>query len=566
MKKPIAMIWRFVRQPQRLIYGIELEADYLSFKRRYGSFLSKGCENADPNRKLIVLSFSDYVAQVKAEAMLAKALQLHGCTPVIITNSSCQSALKYYRLFGIEQFVFFDEFLDNKISRHAVKEAEAFFATPLTVQDIKNYEYHGTRLGAHLLRTITRTTYKGSIDLSDPDVRRALKSLMLQGMHNVEQAEVLLDRLQPEVIFTLHPLNLGEGDIYEVGLQRGINAIQWDDSAQKDDHWLFKRYTKETRDRSFFSLSDETWDQVRQMIWAEEHEATLMRELRGRYQTDTGFDNRRLQEGKKLKTKEEVQQQLGLDPRKKTAVVFSHIVWDVSFLHGVDLFDTYEEWLVETTRAACENPALNWIIKLHPANLYKLRGNKVAGEPTELVAIRKQIGELPSHVKFLHSDTDINTFSLFELTDYCLTVRGTIGIEMPCFGIPVFTAGTGRYSSRGFTIDSDSREEYLDKLRRIQDFPPLSPQQTELAKKHAYWLFTKRRVRLDGIQKVVRKDYIRYLGHPLASNFIFQFASQDDIVSNRCVDAFATWVLKSRQPDFLGDISDFPGGPEAVCQ
>ena len=484
---------------------------------------------------------------------MAKALQLHGVTPVIVTRSSAQRALRYYRLFGIDQFVFFDQFLDNsRISQQAVEEAEAFFAQPLTVQDIKNYEYHGTRLGAHMLRTLTRTTHTGSIAFSDPDVRRTLKSLMLQGMHNVEQAEVLLDRLQPEVIFTHHPRNLGEGDIYEVGLQRSINTIFWD-GGQKSDHWMFKRYTKENGGRHPFSLSDETWEQARQMTWDEEHETTLMREIRGRYEPRSTFDGRRLQLGKKLKTKEEVQQQLGLDPRRKTAVVFSHIVWDVSFLHGVDLFETYEEWLVETTRAACENPAVNWIIKLHPANLKKMESVGVEGEPSELVAIRNRIGDLPEHVKLLHSDTDINTFSLFDLTDYCLTVRGSIGIEMPCFGIPVFTAGTGRYSGRGFTIDSDSREEYLDKLRRIQDFLRLSPQRIELAKKHAYWLVVKRPVPLNVLHRVMRSPDDYYTTHPLTTNFVIQASTFDDIASDRDLTKFAHWALCSQQLDMLHD-------------
>jgi hypothetical protein len=554
LELPLAGIWRLFRHPEILLYQVELITDYLLFRKRYGSFLHQGRRLADPNRKLLVLSFSDYVAQVKAESMLAKVLQIHGVTPVIVTASLCQSVLRYYRLFGIDQFVFFDKFLErSKVSQQAVDEAEAFFSKPLTVQDIKDCQYHGTRLGSHVLAAFTRTTYQGSLDLSAPNNIQHLKSLMLRGMHNVEKAEVLLDRLQPEVIFTHHPHSFGEGDIYEVGLQRGINTIHWD-GAQKSDHWIFKRYTKENRAQQNFSLSDETWELVRQMTWNKEHEAALMRDIKGRY-TDLNLDNRQLQEGKRLKTKEEVQQQLGLDPRKKTAVVFSHIVWDTSFLHGMDLFDTYEEWLVKTVRTACENPAVHWIIKLHPANLKKLKGNKVFSEPSEVVAIRNRIGDLPEHVKLLHSDTDINTWSLFELTDYCLTVRGTIGIEMACFGIPVLTAGTGRYSHRGFTIDSATREEYLERLHHIQDIPPMKPEEIELAKKHAYGLFLQRPVRFDKVHKVVRKNLIKHAGHPLASNYIFQVASLNDFISDPNLDAFAQWVLNSKQLDFYSHFS-----------
>jgi hypothetical protein len=53
--------------------------------------------------------------------------------------------------------------------------------------------------------------------------------------------------------------------------------------------------------------------------------------------------------------------------------------------------------------------------------------------------------------------------------DYCLTVHGTAGIEAARLGITVLTTGTGRYDRRGFTSDSDSREEYLAKPARIQE-------------------------------------------------------------------------------------------------
>lgn len=549
LEAPLGRMYWLIRHPESLLHEVELLTDYLVFRKRYGTFLHQGRNLADANKKLLVLSFSNYVAQVKAESMLAKALQLQGYTPIIITTRGAKRVLKYYRLFGIDQFVFFDKFLDSKISQHAVEEADAFFAQSLTVQDIKNYQYHGTRLGAHLLRTSTRSTYKGGIDLSDPDTIRHMKSLMLQGIRNVEKAEVLLDRLQPEVIFTHHPHTLGEGDIYEVGLQRGINTIYWQ-GAQKQDHWIFKRYSKDVKSLQLFSLSDETWEIARRNALTDRHEAELQAEIRNRYEPDSDFDSRRLQEGKRLKTKEEVRQQLELDPLKKTAVVFSHIVWDTSFLHGVDLFDTYEEWLVETVLAACENSAVNWIIKLHPANLNKLRGNKVFGEPSEVVSIRNRIGDLPEHVKLLHSDTDINTWSLFELTNYCLTVRGTIGIETACFGIPVLTAGTGRYSGRGFTIDSATREEYLERLHHIQDIPRMKPEEIELAKKHAYWLFVKRPVRFDIIHKVARKDMATNKGHPLATNYTFHVASVDDLVSSRDLNGFAGWVLDSKEPDY----------------
>ena len=136
-----------------------------------------------------------------------------------------------------------------------------------------------------------------------------------------------------------------------------------------------------------------------------------------------------------------------------------------------------------------------------------------------------------------------------EVTDYCLTVRGTIGIEMPCFGIPVFTAGTGRYSGFGFTIDSSTREEYLDKLRCMQDFPRLSPEQTELAKKYAYALFKLRPCAFKTFEMV--QVPLEKLGHPLDHNVVIRASSFHDIVEAPDLKAFAEWAIDSRDLDYL---------------
>ena len=61
--------------------------------------------------------------------------------------------------------------------------------------------------------------------------------------------------------------------------------------------------------------------------------------------------------------------------------------------------------------------------------------------------------------------------AIFEFIDIGITVRGTAGMELPCFGKTTLTAGTGRYSQLGFTNDSDTKVEYLNKLRNIENLP-----------------------------------------------------------------------------------------------
>ena len=241
----------------------------------------------------------------------------------------------------------------------------------------------------------------------------------------------------------------------------------------------------------------------------------------------------------------ELQEQLDLDPQKKTAVIFSHLFWDATFFYGRDLFQDYEDWFVQTVKAAVSNSALNWIVKVHPSNIVKSRRDGFEGELSEMVAIRRDIGNLPDHIKLIEAESDINTYSLFSLMDYCLTVRGTIGIEASSFGIPVLTAGTGRYDHLGFTMDSESAAEYLQRLSRIQEIEPLSPDQRELAQRFAYGIFLMRPFIMQSASHEYQQD-VR-----ASAQFAIKVDSIQELVEAPDMRAFVDWACFSHAEDFL---------------
>jgi hypothetical protein len=151
-------------------------------------------------------------------------------------------------------------------------------------------------------------------------------------------------------------------------------------------------------------------------------------------------------------------------------------------------------------------------------------------------------------VKLVPPETDINTFSFFGITDYCLTVRGTIGIEMACMGVPVLTAGTGRYSHLGFTMDSDSAAQYLDRVKHIQDTPKMSSDSIELARRFAYSLFRLRPWRMKSFEMV--KLPLDKTGHPLERNFVPHLGHAREFTAALDATQFAAWLASDRV-DFL---------------
>ena len=106
----------------------------------------------------------------------------------------------------------------------------------------------------------------------------------------------------------------------------------------------------------------------------------------------------------------------------------------------------------------------------------------------------------------INADTPISTWSLFQAMDYCLTVRGTVGIEAAMLGKVVLTAGTGRYDCHGFTHDFPSSKEYLQCLQHIEDLEKSSPHMKELAERYAYGVFICRPLKLQILSLGFERD------------------------------------------------------------
>ena len=105
------------------------------------------------------------------------------------------------------------------------------------------------------------------------------------------------------------------------------------------------------------------------------------------------------------------------------------------------------------------------------------------------------------------------------MADFCITVRGTSGLEMAAFGKSVITTGTRRYEAKGFTIDPKNREEYVNTLKHLQVIPAPTLEQIALAKRYAHAIFVMKPItftsliprRRTGAKKVLASDDLIYI-------------------------------------------------------
>jgi hypothetical protein len=553
LRAPFLKMRRFLTEPAYRESTQALERDLRETREQLAGFMKDGAERADPARQVLIVSQSNLPFYIKFHGLLAKAIQLKGLTPVIVTYSHNKLAPKYLEAMGIPDILYWDHFA-KEFSPDPVeveKVVEDFLSDNPGVQAIKQWKFRGVFAAKQALSRAIRKALHGQFSLTDPEQRRLFKEQLRTSVGAVFLAEQLLKSRNVVKVLARDAGYTPNGAIYETALNHGIDSVRVEIGLMRGC-WLLKRYTPETLGKeTLWSMAGPAWDAIKNIPLTPAQEKATEVNFQERYNPSSLTDICKYQLGKQEISLQDVQRELGLDPAKKTAAIFSHITWDASFFDGDDLYDDYEHWLVETVRVACKNPSLNWIVKLHPANVFKLKRENggIEKEESELIAL-KRLGPLPNHVKILRANTGINTLSLYSAIDYGITVRGTVGMELPWLRKPVVVAGTGRYSGFGFVVDCPTRESYETQLLNLHRLPAVSDEQAALARRYYYWMFLRRHVSFEDIAPM-HSMIMEKPTHPLHFNVSVKARSLADVENSPSVKAFTDWLMSSREADFI---------------
>lgn len=526
----------------------EVVAD-LQTTRQEARFLRNWPARRDGPHVLIMAGDDDSIYSCKQFALVATGLRLRGWRPVVMfRNRGSWLGRKYFEAYGISDFLYLDDISLTGGEREACRrEADSYLAGDLSLQRIKAWRFGEAWLGPHMISTLSRLRFEGMPDFGDPAIRELLARFLPESLEHVLRARKLIDQQPARMALGIEVNYSVFGPIVDTCVARGIDVVQliqpW-----KDDALIFKRLTRKTRRDHPASVDRATLDRIVTTEWTPQHERQIDQMFADRY-GGKWFLQSRNQQNTRSFSRDELVKHLNLAPEKPIATVFSHVLWDANLFYGEDLFEDYGDWFVQTVKAACANPHLNWLIKIHPANVWKRAYESVRNEFAELALIAKYVGPLPTHVRILPADTEIGTLALFKAIDYGITVRGTTGMELPCFGKPCLTAGTGRYSGLGFTVDSGTREEYLARLASLHLQASLKPLEVQRAKWHAYAAFVLRPWTM--ISAKSSFNYNRQGRSPLDHNLHLTVTSVREIEMNGDLSEWGEWSEGS-DVDFVG--------------
>jgi hypothetical protein len=533
---------RFAANPRR-------EAKYLADWREFRSDMRSTVDAVRrvpprPGQDVLIHSLHGYVPSLKEDALYGAMLAASGVRPLYLTSRS-GGLDRYVRVVPNARFVYWEDFAESATADDLELAADIVRSAGRAA-DLIHLERDGIAIGRHVLSKFMRARHLGTIDL---DEHRATITRDIAGSLAVARSACrVLNATAVAAVLMNERGYTPYGEFFDEALKRGIRTVQWG-ASYRDDARVFKAYRPETRTQHPFSLSPETWARALQAPFDDDDRDRLIADWEQFYALKTWFNFQRLQHLTSLLSRDEVNAELGLDASKPTAVVFAHIFWDATFFYGESLYDDYQQWFVETVRLANRSPHVNWVIKLHPVNVWRLAADGTSDMTYSEIAALETAGVRPApHVKLVMPETRVSAWSLYQAADYCFTVRGTVGIEMAMLGKRVVTSGDGHYSGHGFTVDPGSRDEYARIALNPTSLPAMTSAERDRAARFASSQFTRKAYRFDTHRFEYSSAPDTFL--PLNGRARILMGG-DAFVRSTVAAAWVEWLVESRAEDCL---------------
>lgn len=358
-------------------------------------------------------------------------------------------------------------------------------AFSIALGDILSYKYLDVGAGSMAWSSFNRYL-KGrliEIDSLSREHEMVFRNYFYAALLITYVADKILSELKPVALLISHGVYTDYGPPAVLASQKEIPTLSWLSGYSIGSHYFTAR--KKEGMIGLANMSEAEWqDRARTPLTVEENKR-LDHFLYQRYFGGSALDLGNLNQPR---DKESLRAEFGIDNHKPIVCLFAHVNWDFSFDMFTMFFSNPNSWILESMRKMMEITDINWIIRMHPGEMIQ----KAVFSTGDL--IRAHFKVIPSHMKILRADSNINTYGLYQLIDVGITIFGTPGLELAVMGKPVILAGKAHYGEKGFSCDVHSREEYFKSLEKNSGMKRLSDEQIELARRYAYSYFIERQI------------------------------------------------------------------------
>ncbi len=414
-----------------------------------------------------------------------------------------------------------------------------------TINQVKKYKWKNVSCGIFALSSTFKDLKTEEFNLKNQRHKKILKKNLIKSIDYANSFYRFYKKNKIGSAIFSDPGYVGQGEMFEILTNKNIPCYQFFMSID-ENKIIFKKYLKNNQKEHFDKISDDNWKNLLNKKQNKEHLRDSLQKIKKLYLKNNWHSSVGATRSENFYSKKKIFKLLNLDIEKPTAVIFNHIFWDGTFFYGSETFPTYRDWFLATIKVANKNKNLNWIIKPHPAN--KVQNSRYGIYETlteEEKIIQKVFGKIPNNLKILNNKNKINSWSLYQFLDYCLTIRGTPGIESALFGAQTIVCGTGRYENRGFVKYFDNKKKYLNYLLKLKKPPKKNKKVIQKAVLYAENVFFKKTLKLASISVTFKKNKSAEMDVKI------KFKSKNEFCNNTDVLKITEWLKSNKQEFYL---------------
>ena len=328
-----------------------------------------------------------------------------------------------------------------------------------TEHDFLSFEHNNINFGRIVLSSYFRNIFSGKIDLNQ-ETLQDIKNILLDFLAFEKSIEDFLSDNNFSYLISTEIFMEEYALVAKIACKKSIPFLRFETTYADGEYMVSKVNSDNFHDHGS-SISSKTFDQIKNHIPLKKIIQKNKNNFSNRYENKNSLFAKSNYNDSEYLDNNEIMKKLNLNPNKKTGIIFSHILYDVIFAYGDGYFDNYYRWLGETIKIISKFNDTQWILKLHPSNMWRGEvGKQLIDKYEEIRVIEEYVGSIPHNLKIVDQSIKILPNSLMSLCDLGITVRGTSGIELATMGKKVITLGKGRYDKYNFTNFCENLNEY----------------------------------------------------------------------------------------------------------
>ncbi len=340
-------------------------------------------------------------------------------------------------------------------------------------KEILNYKLDEISLGEHAnsgaIRYFASSEYEEMNHAKDILIKYLKSSIITKKV-----CENLFKHKKYKEVFINHGIYVPQGVILDCANKFNIMTSTWSPGYRRNSAIITRG---DTYHRTLIYEDNSKWENFK---FSENEEKKIDKYLKSRWYGKTDWEF--FFKNPKFNI-EDYFVQKGIDMNKPIVGLATNMLWDAQVYFPTNFFSGMLEWLFFTIDFFIENPQLQLVIRIHPAEAHPSKKSVQRIEND----INKKYGKLPSNIIVIKPDDSISTYSVFEKCNSVIVYASKIGIETSATKIPTIICGESFIRNKNITYDPISKHEYLEILKKIPfSSDVISKENLKRAKKYAY--------------------------------------------------------------------------------